>query len=373
MNILQQIFSDHYEEIKYSLKTRPVVMENIDRMIHCGDPAFGGAMYGCPSCGAHKFVPFHCKSRFCPSCGNLYSLQRSVSMSFKMINCPHRHCVFTIPQELRIFFRRDRSLLDCLFHAVQSVVLRMFYKLNKTEHLVPGFICVLHTFGRSLQWNPHVHVLITEGAIGKSLLWRRVVHFNYKFLRNAFRTALLKFLLSKLGPSFKTTCSQMYDKHTKGFYVYAKSGKCDPSIVTKYISRYLGRPVIATSRIDSYDGSSVTFHYNRHGDNRFIVETIPVLDFIKRLIIHIPDKHFKMIRYYGFYARPIPEAKFIPLVPVSQRPLRRACVRWRLACKLAFHTDPLSCPCCGHTLSLLYIKQKKTTLDDLYRKAMRFT
>ena len=58
MNILQQIFSDHYEEIKYTLKTRPVVLESINKMIHCGDPAYGGAMYGCPSCGALKFVPF---------------------------------------------------------------------------------------------------------------------------------------------------------------------------------------------------------------------------------------------------------------------------------------------------------------------------
>ena len=58
MNILQQIFSDHYEEIKYTLKTRPVVLESIEKMIHCGAPSFGGAMYGCPSCGALKFVRF---------------------------------------------------------------------------------------------------------------------------------------------------------------------------------------------------------------------------------------------------------------------------------------------------------------------------
>ena len=33
MNILQKIFTDHYEEIKYTMHTRPVVMDNIDRMI----------------------------------------------------------------------------------------------------------------------------------------------------------------------------------------------------------------------------------------------------------------------------------------------------------------------------------------------------
>lgn len=55
------------------------------------------------------------------------------SMSFKLIRCQHRHCVFTIPEELRHFFLEDRSLLNCLFSAVRSVVLRMFYKINKSE------------------------------------------------------------------------------------------------------------------------------------------------------------------------------------------------------------------------------------------------
>ena len=178
MNILQQIFLDHFEEIKYTLKTPPVVMENIDKMIHCGDPSFGSAMYGCASCGALKFVPFRCKSRFCPSCGNLYSIQRAASMSFKFIQSVHRHCVFTIPEELRIFFRRDRSLLNCLFHSVRDVILHMFRKLNKAEHFTPGFICVLHTFGRSLQWNPHIHVLVSEVAVGRITPWKRLKHFK---------------------------------------------------------------------------------------------------------------------------------------------------------------------------------------------------
>ena len=52
-----------------------------------------------------------------------------------------------------------------------------------------------------------------------------------------------------------------HSEHTHGFYVYAKPDKCDPKTAIKYIGRYLGRPVIATSRIDHYDGRLVTFHY----------------------------------------------------------------------------------------------------------------
>ena len=303
MNILQKIFNDYYEEMLYTLHPRKSVIENADKMLHCGDPSFGGAMYGCPHCGTLKFVPFRCHSRFCPTCGNKYSMERTTNMSFKLIHTTHRHCVFTIDQNLRGFFLQDRSLLNCLFHAVTSVISRMFYKQNKSKHFTPGFIMVLHTFGRDLKWNPHIHCLITKGGYSNDGVWKASHHFNYTFLRNAFHTALLNEMETILGPSFKKTKAKCYTEHKHGFYVYAKPNKCDPTVVTKYIGRYLGRPVIATSRIDNYDGETVTFHYNRHEDNKLVVETIPTMDFIKRLIRYIPEKHFKMICYDGLYAR----------------------------------------------------------------------
>lgn len=135
MNVLQEIFRDNYEIIQYTLHPRDVVMESIDKMINCGDPSFGGAMFGCTHCGNLKFVPFRCHSKFCPSCGAKYCNDRATAMSFKLIKCHHRHCVFTIDEELRHFFLEDRSLLNCLFSAVRSVVLNMFYKANKSKTL----------------------------------------------------------------------------------------------------------------------------------------------------------------------------------------------------------------------------------------------
>ena len=172
MSILQDIFKDHYEEIIYTLHPRDSVIENVEKMINCGDPSFGGAMYGCPHCGKLKFVPFRCHSRFCPTCGNLYAMQRTTSMSFKLVNVVHRHCVFTIDENLREFFLNDRTLLDCLFHAVNSVVSRMFLKQNKSMNFTPGFILVLHTFGRDLKWNPLMNVCacIVVIFINKALL-----------------------------------------------------------------------------------------------------------------------------------------------------------------------------------------------------------
>ena len=40
-NVIQQMCLDHYEEIQYVLHPRSVVMDNIDRLINCGDPDYG--------------------------------------------------------------------------------------------------------------------------------------------------------------------------------------------------------------------------------------------------------------------------------------------------------------------------------------------
>ena len=373
MNILQRIFADHYEEMIYQLHPRPVVVTNVDRMIHCGDPSFGGAMYVCSHCNNMKFVPFRCKSRFCPTCGVKYSQERSTRMAFKLISCTHRHCVFTIDEDLRHFFLEDRSLLNCLFQAVRSVVLYMFHKQNTSKHYTPGFISVLHTFGRPLEWNPHIHCLITEGGLSNDGFWRTVKHFHYSLLRKSFQTALLDLMEKRIGPSFKKVKAQIYKKDTNGFYVYAKPNLCDPDTVVKYISRYLGRPVIALKRIDSYDGEQVTFHYNRHEDGVFVRTTIPVLDFMQLLIQHIPEWNFKMTRYYGIYARhrksdpPLRRA-----IHPSKRPILQSFTRWRNNILLTFGYDPLNCPHCNHKMTVfgIYYDHRPVSLKELYERTM---
>ena len=373
MNVLQQIFTDYYEEIEYILHPRKTEMENIDKMIHCGDPSFGGAMYGCPHCGKLKFVPFRCHSRFCPTCGNKYTMDRTTSMSFKLVNVTHRHCVLTIDENLREFFLKDRSLLDCLFHSVNSVITRMFFKMNKSKNFTPGFIMVLHTFGRDLKWNPHIHCLISEGGYSDDGFWRNVKHFDYTFLRNAFRTALLNEMESKIGSSFKKVKAKCYREHQQGFYVYAKPNLCDPRIVVKYIGRYLGRPVIATSRIDKYDGEMVTFHYNRHEDEQYIEETIPAMEFIQRLIRHIPEKHFKMIRYGGIYARHREiDSKLYRAISKSKHHIYRSFNQWRTAILSSFGYDPLVCPDCQHRMEFLelYFNHQRVSLEEMYEKVM---
>ena len=172
------------------------------------------------------------------------------------------------------------------------------------------------------------------------------------------------------GEKVKALC---YSEHKQGFYVYAKPNQCDPKNVVKYIGRYLGRPVIATSRIDQYDGESVTFHYNRHEDEKYVEETLPAIDFIKRLIRHIPEKHFKMIRYGGIYARHREIDKLLHrAVAKEKHHVFRSFNQWRTAILSSFGYDPLQCPDCRHKMEFLelYYNHQRVSLEELYEKAM---
>ena len=142
---------------------------------------------------------------------------------------------------------------------------------------------------------------------------------------------------------------------------------------TLIIGRYPCCPVIATSRIDKYDGESVTFHYNRHEDEKYVEETLPAIDFIKRLIRHIPEKHFKMIRYGGIYARHREIDKHLHrAIAKEKHRVFRSFNQWRIAILSSFGYDPLQCPDCKHKMEFLelYYNHQRVSLEELYEKAM---
>ena len=127
------------------------------------------------------------------------------------------------------------------------------------------------------------------------------------------------------------------------------------------------------NRIDSYDGKNVTFHYHRHEDNAFVKKCIPALDFISLLIQHIPEHHYKMIRYYGLYARHRNnDKKLRRAIPKNRQPIIRSFTKWRNNIALSFGYDPLCCPNCkiGMTLTDLYFNHKRIPLEEMYERTL---
>ena len=105
---LREIFSEYWD-IFYTYynsigKIKPAVKENVEALIHCKDFSKGFLTYECTNCNNTINIGLSCNSRFCPSCGNRYREERTLSISKKVISRPHRQFVFSIAEELRSFF-----------------------------------------------------------------------------------------------------------------------------------------------------------------------------------------------------------------------------------------------------------------------------
>ena len=200
-------------------------------------------------------------------------------------------------------------------------------------------------------------MILCEKAIGKSNVWKHFNHINYEGLRKSWMFTLLKRLSGKISnPSFKSLVDKLYETNDNGFYVHSPPIKNFNSGTINYIVRYTGRPVLAQSRITDYTGEHVTFTYTPHGADELITETLHVFDFIKKLIIHIPERNFKMIRYQGFYFKRKrnqyqQHQKRLKLAEYSR--MLSIHGSWRRRILFYFNRDPLKCIYCGATFELV--------------------
>ena len=352
---IKDIFEDHWNKFLKSypnITIRETVFENINKMLKCKTLDLGFDVFNCPNCGKEKFCFHTCKSRLCSSCGNKYNTERQTSIFSKLFKFKHRHVVWTIPEELRNYFREDRQRLSLLFKASQIVIESWFHDKYKKKNITPAFISVLHTYGRSIIWNPHIHMILLEGGINKDS-FVPVNFFSYATFRKRFMKVLLDLLDKEINTvEFKNLKRTLYKNLKDGFYVYSPPSKFKSvDALIKYVTRYVSRPVIAESRILNYDGTYVTFWYQRHEDNKIVIEKIYAFEFISRIILHIPEKNQKYIRYYGCYneSTKIVTSKMKEIFrKFNQKSieLKKTITKWRLNIQFSFNIDPLKCPNC---------------------------
>lgn len=358
---LCDILSDKELKAKIEL-LRPNAFDELTKVVKCHNKMLGASAYECPDCHQIIFICNTCKSRTCSSCGYKYKEQRVNSILETAYDCSHRHMVFTIPEELRkAFFTDYNNCISILFQAVNqtinSVINETFKRDKKTKktkcyknkiHYTPGFFAFLHTFGRDLKWNPHIHVLIAEKKIANNKV-ENLTYFNYDSLSKRFMNILLKLLCEYNNNKFLYVKNSLYKSCKNGFYVYAEKKKFSNfKQGIEYVTRYCGRVPISENRIVNYDGKNVTFSYIDHTDNKYYEKTVSAKEFILLLIRHIPPKQFKIIRYYGFY-RKKPKCHDIikKIVDDSKKIFRKLALKYENSIVTHFNRNPFNCPRCN--------------------------
>lgn len=314
----------------------------VEKMLCCRDPKIGFLTYCCSKCGELKTVPLACKSRICTSCGKKHADQWADRLAQTLYSVPHRHMVFTIPEQLRKPLQDDHKLLKVLMDSVSRTMKQMIKTRRKA---IPGVICVLHPYGKDLTLNPHVHVLATEGGLTKQGEWIPVTFLEYRKLRRIWQYQLLTALKKQMPKTWENSrlIDSLFKNNPEGFYIYAKQRVTNPRKTARYIGRYVRHPAIAESRITEFnpETNTVTFWYWRDGTKKTV--TISAQEFIDRLVQLIPDKNMKLIRYYGLYARRTRNKLQKILTPLSRQKPKKP------------PKKSVKCPKCGSTMHLIAI------------------
>ncbi|MFE3576598.1 transposase [Lysinibacillus sp. NPDC059133] len=156
-------------------------------------------------------------------------------------------------------------------------------------------ITVIHTFGRDLKFNPHIHVLVTEGAIEV----QRLDWIPYEYLRKSWQKVVLDSM--KLwypeNLAVQNIINELYKRYTKGFNVNAEKKMKNAKGAAKYIGEYLIRPAIAEYRIIGYDGKEVIFWYEDHQTGKRVTVKQLVFRFLYNLIQRIPPPKHSFPKY----------------------------------------------------------------------------
>ena len=352
--------------IKHQNRIRPAIVVCIVKLLSCKHTVRGYHEYHCsnPNCSHVKYIHFTCKCKGCSSCGKKATELWIHKQNQILPDTSWQHITFTMPSELWDFFWYNRNLLNL----IGMIAAKCLQTLAKKKKIILGIFISIHTFGRNLKRNVHIHISTTAGGLSEDLSQWKTICFHQTTLMKIWRYQIIS-MFRKTYQQKKLIIPTAIQKQLHHLYtfnqfldnLYQKTWIVDcpkPSHNLKKIVRYLGgyfkRPPIAESKLKHYDGNEVTFKYLDHVTKTYRNFHLTVAEFIGRFVQHIPDINFRMIRYYGFLSNRA-RGKLLPIVYQILDQNNRSSTPPPSFVELIqknFNFNPLTCILCGHPLML---------------------
>jgi len=273
--------------------------QGISAIQQCQSGAYGHSLYQCPACGGPHRVNHSCGNRHCPQCQQHTTQQWLQHHLDKQLPGPHFLLTFTVPEALRPFIRSyQRPAYQALFQA-SSMALKQLAKAQRfigTDLL--GFTGVLHTWGRQLQYHPHIHDIVPGGGLSPD--------------RTAWRSARANFLVpvKALSPIYRALVKE--EMHRAGLLeridpqvwtipwnVHSQAKHHGHSAVT-YLAPYVFKVAISNHRLVRLTDRTVTFTSRKVGSARLRTTHLDVMEFLRRFLQHVLPHGFMKVRHFGF-------------------------------------------------------------------------
>jgi len=319
---VDQILRQATPAAQLSLRARDILA----RINLCRSVALGRRKYDCADCQETIRVYNSCGERHCPVCsGGVRADWMERTAQTLVPQTEYLQIVFTIPAQLsELFMDNPVVTYNLLMRTAWSELKKLLERLG----IQAGALIVLHTWNQRLGCHVHVHVLIAAGGV--SLDGKRWVNVKQnpalaagkqEELGRTFRNTLCRRLrrlfakdrLQLTGQFTHLADHAMFTQWLaqlapRGFRVFVQpppTNSSDPTVILKYLARYVSGGPISNSRLVSWENGQVTFMARSKEDplpgqaKEKVPITISEVEFVRRWSTHILPKGFTRVRHYG--------------------------------------------------------------------------
>jgi hypothetical protein len=282
---------------------RESVRKNFRKVIDCRTAALGGEIYA--SDKETLIVPHTCKSRSCSSCGHRATLLWQRDRWCDLFDVPYSMVTLTMPDVLWTIFRDNHDLLRDL-PSIGAQVIRHWVHLRYGAML--DIDVIQHTFGRHLNFNCHLHILVS--GLGLRKLENRFVPVKLdadeimRWWRDAVTLYLQK--VADLGQlqsalSIDALMAGLISQGRRKWNVHIARFKSKEQLL-HYAGRYVRRPPIAQHRFLMVTDEHVEFWTKDRKLKRRVKTRYQINDFVATLADHTLDHYRHSVRSFGLIA-----------------------------------------------------------------------
>ena len=252
-----------------------------------------------------------------------------------------------MPDVLWPLFQRNRHLLHDL-PVLSAQVLQQWARQKYGIRLM--IVVIPHTFGRHLNFNCHLHILVSEGGLREDgTQWCARVRLDRKALMPMWRYAVITLLREAARAGVLDTDMSRSEllrlltaQYERWWNIDVKRFRSKKQFLG-YAGRYARRPPIAQHRFRTISRQEIGFVTKDTRTKRTVETSYTPAEFLATLADHVPDRYRHNIRYFGLLAPRVKcrthDAVFALLGQERLGKPRR--LRWATSMQKCFGVDPL--------------------------------
>jgi len=236
---------------------------------------------------------------------------------------------------------------------------------------VPGAVIAIQTFGDFLGFNPHCHILCTDGCFDGQGLFRVAPRFNPEDLKAIFEHHVFRMLLGK-GKITQDLVLMLRSWRHSGFQVFVGSRILPrEEEAMEKLARYVIRASFSQERMTYLPEESKVIYESKDAQKEKVFDA---LEWMAAMSSHVPDKGEQMVRYYGYYShvyrgkrKKQSQDEWIPCILELEGSSKEYRKNWARLIQRIYEIDPLTCPRCQGQMRILAFIEDEEVIEKMLR------